>query len=150
MITREQLDGFLALDSLVVFGASRSGKKFGNTVLRALRDRGTKVLPIHPQALSLDGLACLADLHGLPPGSHGAVLVLKPEAVLEVLPELAAAGIRKVWVQQGGDSPQAEGRALELGLDLIQGHCLLMFLSNVAWIHRLHHRLSAWAGQVPA
>lgn len=150
MVDPERLQAFLALDSVVFLGASRQGKKFGNLLLRALRDRGTRVHPLHPQAESLDGVPCLRSLEGLPPGVEGAVLVLKPAAVQAMIPALAAAGIRKVWVQQGGESPEAERLAEEHGLDLIQGHCLLMFLPEVAWIHRFHHKVSAWMGRVPA
>lgn len=150
MIERERLDAFLALDSLLFLGASRGGKKFGNLLLRALRDRGTKVHPVHPEAKSLEGLSCLPSLADLPAGVEGAVLVLKPGDVVDALPALAAAGIRRIWVQQGGESPGAEARALELGIELIQGQCLLMFLPEVAWIHRFHHKVSSWMGRVPA
>lgn len=150
MIDRERLDAFLALDALVFLGASRSGKKFGNLLLRALRDRGTRVHPLHPEAEMIEGLPCLHSLDELPAGVEGAVLVLKPAVVVDMLTELAAAGIRRVWVQQGGDSPRAAEQAGELDLEFIQGHCLLMFLPEAAWFHRLHHKVSAWIGRVPA
>ncbi len=150
MIDRQDLDAFLAHRSLVFLGASRDGRKFGNLLLKALRDHGTTLYPIHPQAPSLEGLPCLSSLEGVPAEVSGAVLVLKPQAVLETLPELARAGIRSVWVQQGGQSPAAAERAQELGIRLIQGHCLLMFLPGAAWLHRFHHRVAAWVGQVPA
>jgi predicted CoA-binding protein len=150
VIDRERLDAFLALDSLLFLGASRGGKKFGNLLLRALRDRGTQIHPVHPDAELLEGLPCLHSVADVPAGVEGAVLVLKPAAVAAVLPDLAAAGIRQVWVQQGGESPQAGDRAMDLVIDLIQGHCLLMFLPEVAWVHRFHHRISAWMGRVPA
>lgn len=150
MIDRQDLDAFLAHRSLVFLGASRDGKKFGNLLLKALRDRGTAMYPIHPQATRLEGLSCLPSLKGVPAEVSGAVLVLKPGAVVETLPELAAAGIRSVWVQQGGQSPAAAERAEQLGIRLIQGHCLLMFLPRAGWVHRVHHRVASWVGQVPA
>ena len=150
MIDRERLNAFLALESLLFLGASRGGRKFGNLLLRALRERGTRIYPVHPEAESLEGLPCLPSLADLPAGVEGAVLVLKPGDVVEVLPALAAAGIRRVWVQQGGESTGAEARALELDIKLIQGQCLLMFLPEAAWIHRFHRKVSAWMGRVPA
>ena len=150
MIDRERLSAFLELESLAFLGASRNGRKFGNHLIRALRERGTRVLPVHPGAAQLEGLPTLRALEDLPVGVGGAVLVIKPTAVLAALPELAVAGISRVWVQQGGESPAAAAKARELGLELIQGQCLLMFLDQAGWFHRVHHRIAAWTGQVPA
>lgn len=150
MLDRARLEAFLALDPLALLGASRSGRKFGNAILKALRDRGTRVVPVHPSAEALEGLACVPSVGDLPPGVTGAVLVIPPAAVLEALPGLAAAGVRRIWVQQGGESASAAALAEALGLDLIQGHCLLMFLPGMGWFHRAHHRVAAWIGQVPA
>ena len=58
-ITRNAtVSSFLEEKRLAVIGASRSGKKFGNTALKMLVEQGYEVYPVHPEANELEGLEC--------------------------------------------------------------------------------------------
>jgi predicted CoA-binding protein len=79
----------------------------------------------------VDGDRCYAGLGALPEKPGGAVLVVQPQATLQVFEDMARLGIQNAWSQQGADSPDGEAKAEELGIHLISGECLLMFLQPV-------------------
>jgi predicted CoA-binding protein len=62
-----------------------------------------------------------------------------------LLEEAAAAGIRRIWLQQGSSSLVAVARGRELDLELVAGECLLLHLEPVKGIHAIHRWLrSLW------
>jgi predicted CoA-binding protein len=69
----------------------------------------------------------------------GGVLVIVPPAAAEqVIRDAAAAGIRRVWLQQGADSARAVALCQELGLSVVAGECVLMFAEPAGFVHRAH------------
>lgn len=141
---------FVALRRLALAGASRSGKKFGNVIFRELAARGYEVVPIHPEAAEVEGVACARDVASVAGRVEGLVVVTPPPAAARLVGEAAAAGIRHVWLQQGAGSEEASTRASEAGVSLVQGHCLLMFLPGARGIHRFHRFLWRLLGKLPA
>jgi len=149
MITQAEIDSFCRAKTLALVGASRRPKAFGNRLLKGLRENGIRVFPVHPQADAIEGLPCVSSLEALPQSVDGLVLALPRQKVLPELEAAVAAGIPRVWLQQGSESPEALAYAKAQGLPLIHGHCLLMFLPRGAAIHRWHHTLWQWLGKVP-
>lgn len=150
MITQAEIDRFCRAQSLALVGASRRPKAFGNLLLKGLRENGIRVFPVHPEADEIEGLPCVPSLAALPQAVDGLVIALPRHKVLPVVQAAVAAGISRVWLQQGSESPEALAYAKAQGLPLIHGHCLLMFLPQGAAIHRWHHTLWQWFGKVPA
>jgi hypothetical protein len=142
------IEDFLSQKTLALAGASRSGRKFGNTLLKELRAKGYEVLPVHPDAKELDGIACVPSLADLPPTVGGLVLVVPPMRTEALVEEAARAGIRRIWMQQGSASPKAIRQCEEHGIDLIHGECLLMF-AHPAGLHRFHRWLWGVFGKLP-
>ena len=99
MTTKTVIDEFLAQRSLALVGASRSGRKFGNAVLKELSAKGYTVLPIHPEAGEIDGHAAYASFGELPAGVGGAVVVVPPTQAEQVVRDAAAHGITRIWLQ---------------------------------------------------
>jgi uncharacterized protein len=147
--SQAQIDAFLAERRVALLGASRSGKRFGATVLRSLIRAGHEARPVHPEAETLEGLPCVPSLSALAGQAETAVLVVPPAQTLKALEDAASAGIRRLWLQPGAESPAVLARAEELGLEAIHGHCILMFLGEGAWIHRAHRRIEGWLGRLP-
>ena len=149
-VTSDLVHDFVAQKRLALAGASRSGKKFGNVILRELRARGYDVVPVHPEAAELEGLACARSLASLGGRVDGLVVVTPAPEAAKLVGEAAAAGIRRVWLQQGAGSEEATRSARELGVSLVHGHCLLMFLGEVRGVHRFHRGLWRLLGKLPA
>lgn len=149
-VTSGMIRHFVSQKRLALAGASRSGKKFGNVILRELKARGYDVVPVHPEADELEGLRSEKSLAALAGRVDGLVVVTPPAEAARLVGEAAAAGIRSVWLQQGAGSEEASRTARERGVALVSGHCLLMFLPEVRGIHRFHRGLWRLLGRLPA
>ena len=149
MTTKADIDDFVAQHTLAVVGVSRSGKKFGNLALGTLKAKGYRVLPIHPQAQLIDGEPCHPSLQSLPEPVDGVLIVVPPAQTEEVVRDAAAAGIRRVWMQQGAESPAAIRFCEEQGMSVVHGECILMFANPVDSIHRIHRWLWKALGKLP-
>jgi len=55
-----------------------------------------------------------------------------------VLQEASQAGIKNVWIQQQGDSPELLEMGNSLGLNLVHGKCILMYAEPVRSFHGFH------------
>jgi uncharacterized protein len=146
---RKSVEEFLAQHTLALVGISRGGRGFGNVVLRELTARGYKVLPVHPEAREIDGQRCWPGLSDLPEPVGGLVIVLPPSQTLRVLTDALAAGIRRVWMQQGSDSPLAVRFCREHGIQAVRGECLLMFANPGAFPHNVHRGIWRLLGKLP-
>jgi uncharacterized protein len=149
MTSRAAVDGFLADRTLALVGASRSGRKFGNMVLKALTAKGYRVLPVHPDAPEIDGHATFASLAALPEKVGGVIVVVPPTNAAQVVHDAAAAGIGRVWLQQGASSPAALEAAAAHGLTVVHDECILMFAEPTASFHRVHRFIWKVLGRLP-
>jgi len=148
MTQRHAVEAFLAEKTLALVGASRSGRKFGNTLLNTLTARGYEVLLVHPAVDAIAGVPCVSSIGALPRSVGGLVLVVAPEKTKGLVAEAAEAGIRRIWMQQGSASPEAIRLCEEKGITLVHGECLLMFTSPTG-VHALHRWLWGVLGKLP-
>ena len=148
-VTSETVRAFVSLRRLALAGASRSGKKFGNVILRELKAKGYEVFPVHPEAEELEGLPCEKSVAALAGRVDGLVVVTPPAEAARLVQEAASAGIRSLWLQQGAGSEDAARLARDRGVSLVQGECLLMFLPEVRGFHRFHRGLWRLLGKLP-
>lgn len=109
------------MPSIAVLGASRSRAKFGNKCVRAYRDEGWTVVPIHPDASSIEGLAAVASLADLPEAPDRVSVYLPPTATFEHLEALRDSGAGEVWFNPGSADPKTLERARELGITVVDG-----------------------------
>ncbi len=129
MTLSQKIAAFLEHGPHAVVGASRDRHKYGNKVLRAYLQRQRAVYPVNPKVLEIEGLTAYPDLASLPEPVHGVSIVTPPAVTEQVVQQAAAAGIRHIWIQPGGESPQAVQLAEQLGLNVIAGGpCLLVTL----------------------
>jgi predicted CoA-binding protein len=148
MTTRSSVDQFLANKHLAVAGASRSGKKFGNTVLKELSSKGYQLTILHPEATEIDGQACYASLSEVPAQVGGLFICVPPEETNALVRQAATAGIRNIWMQQGSESPDAVAFCQEQGLNAIHGECILMFAQPTGF-HKFHRWIWGLLGKLP-
>jgi len=144
----QSIDVFSQCRRLAVVGVSRARRKYGNYAYRELKARGLDVMAVHPELTSVQGDACFKSLAELPRPVDGVLVCVRPEKVPEVLRQAADAGIRRAWLQQGAESDAAAKLAAQLGIDLVQGECILMHASPVRGFHRLHRGLWRLLGRL--
>ena len=150
MTKKRDVDEFLAQRTLAIVGVSRSGKKFGNTILKDLTKLGYRLLPVHPEAAEVDGVRAFPSLAALPEPVGGVIVVVPPAQAQSAVKEAAAHGIRRVWLQQGAGSAEAIKFCQENEMSVVHGECVLMYLKPAtSWIHSAHRWVSDLIGRTP-
>ena len=149
MTTASSVERFLAHDTLALVGASRSGKRFGNTLLKELDAKGWDVAVVHPGAGEIGGHPCYPSLADLPAGVEALLVCVPPSETERVVREAAAHGITDVWMQLGAASPEAVRFCEEHGLNAVHDECVLMF-AHPTGVHRFHRWMWGLFGRLPA
>jgi predicted CoA-binding protein len=150
MTTKREIDDFLAQKTLAIVGVSRSGKKFGNVILKDLTRLGYRLLPIHPDASEIDGVSAFPSFGALPEPVGGVIVVVPPARAEQVVKDAAAHGIRRVWLQQGAASPEVVKCCQAEGMSVVHGHCVLMFTQpTTSWLHGAHRWIWELIGRAP-
>ncbi len=148
MTSRTSVDAFLAEPALAIVGMSRSGRKFGNAACRELTSKGYRIYPVHPSADAIDGHPCYRRFADLPERVGAVLVIVPPGAALRVVRDAAAAGIHRVWLQQGAESPDVLDACRTLGLDVVSGECVLMF-ARPTGVHKAHRWITGLLGRLP-
>ena len=135
------VERFLAHHRIALVGASADRRKFGNTVLRALRDHGHEVVPVNPWTPEIEGIRCIASI--VDAGIDAAMIMLTGAAAVDAVQACAARGIRHVWLfrgigSPGAVSPESVAACRDHALDAVIGACPMMFLTPVTSVHRVH------------
>jgi len=143
------IDEFIAQAKIAVVGVSRDRNKFGNIAYRNLRDKGYHVLAVNPNIDRVEGEPCYPSLAALPEAVGGVVIVVPPRETEKVVREAEAAGIRRVWLQPGAESPGAIAFCESHGLAVVHGECIMMFAPPVRSVHRFHRGVRGLFGQLP-
>jgi len=149
MTSKAAVADFVSQRKLAVVGVSRKKMKFGNLAFRELKRKGYKLFPVHPHAEQLEGERCSASLAALPEPVEGLLVIVPPAQAEQVVRAAAAAGIRRVWLQQGAGSPAAIRFCAENGISAVHGECILMFAEPAAWYHRAHRWVWGLLGKLP-
>jgi uncharacterized protein len=122
---------FLAAGPYAVAGASNDRSKYGNKVLRAYRDRGLKAYAVNPREKDVEGEPAWPDVASLPEKVRVLSVITQPAVTEQLVEEASKAGIRRIWMQPGAESPAAVRRAQELGIAVISGGpCVLVELAR--------------------
>lgn len=108
-----------------VVGASDDPGRYGYKIFRVLRDAGHTVYPIHPTLADIDGVACHARLSDLPEVPEVVDMVVNPRVGIKVFEEIAALGIRYVWLQPGTRSDEIREFARQHDITLVED-CVLV------------------------
>jgi predicted CoA-binding protein len=140
---------FVSQRHIAIIGASRTGKKFGNYAMKELKQRDYMITPVHPSAEFIDGVKAYANLKSIPEPVDGVLIVVPPDQTEKVVREVAEAGIKRVWMQQGSESEDAIRFCNEKDIPVVSGECIMMFAHDTAVLHRMHHWIWRLLGKLP-
>lgn len=148
--TSIMIDKFISKKNVAVAGVSKSGKGFGHTIYNHLFENGYNVFAVNPSGGSVNDIKLYKKISDIDHNIDTIVSVVKP-AVTEILvTEAFEAGINQFWMQQGSESDEAIKFCEENGMNVIHGHCILMFLEPTGFIHRFHKTILGWTNKLPA
>lgn len=86
---------------IALVGASNNPAKYGNIILRNLTAKGYTVIPVNPRETQVAGIRAYPSLAEVPGPIHVVSIVTPPAATLEVLRQVAALGLPRVFLQDG-------------------------------------------------
>jgi len=144
----QNIQDFIDGKRIAVVGASRDSKKFGNTAYKELKQRGYQVYAVNPSATEINVDPCYPNLAALKDKVDGVLVTVPPAKGMEVLHEASQVGLRNVWIQQQGDSPEELALASQLGLNVISGKCILMYAAPVRSYHKWHRGFIKLVGKL--
>jgi acyl-CoA synthetase (NDP forming) len=103
--------------SVAVVGASAKRATQGNVVISNLKDWGYNgtILPVHPEAKEIDGLAAVNSVASLPSDTDLAIVAIPAARVPGMLEELEQSPVRSAIVFTNGFSEDQERSIRELG-----------------------------------
>ena len=127
---------FLAERTIALVGVSQT-RGFGNMAFRELRKKGYQVYPLSHSATAVEGEKCYRSLDDLPGPVGGVLTVVPPAPTEKVVADCARLGIKRVWMQQGSESPEAIRLCHENGISVVHNACILMYADPTSY-HRFH------------
>lgn len=143
----QKIQDFVQSKRLAVVGVSHSSQKFGNAIYTELKTRGYEVFGVNPTLDEIAGDKCYHSLAELAGKVDAAVICLSSPKSAEALKEAAVAGISKIWLQQGAQSLETSKVAREIGVEPVEGKCILMYAGEVKSIHAFHRFFARLFGQ---
>jgi predicted CoA-binding protein len=148
MVTKKQIDDFIAAQPIAMIGVSRNPKKFGFMAFRELKEKGMNIIPVNPHSEEIHGSKVFPDIKSLP-GEVKSLLVMTPKnSTAGVIREAKEKGIQNIWIQQMSESKDALKELEGSGINFINGECILMFYKPHS-IHKFHGMLKRLFGRWP-
>ncbi len=111
--------------TIAIVGASNSIERPVYGVAQYLQSMGFKIIPVNPMEDEFLGEKCYPDLLSVPVPVDVVDIFRNPDAVPEIVEQAIAIKARVVWMQPGAENMEAAERALEAGLEVIVGVCMM-------------------------
>ncbi len=117
---------FMAQKKFAVVGATDNVEKYGNQVLRNLRDRGYEVYPVNPRLKEVESMKCYASVTELPVKVDVVDFVVPPAATENILIECLELGLDRIWLQPGSESEDAIRFCRDNNLKVVHDVCVML------------------------
>ena len=139
------LTPFLAPRSVAIIGAGERATSSGGAIMQMLRlaGYGGRVVPVNPKGGTIFGYPAVTSIAAIDPPVDLAVIVIRPDTILDAVREVADAGIANVLILPGGFAeagPAGVARnaalialAAERGLTIAGPNCAGLVHLDPAW-----------------
>ncbi len=145
---------FLAQKRIAMVGVGRDPQCWGRTLYDEFKKRGYDVYAVNPNTAAIDEIKCYASVRDLPVKVDGALLAVPPSVTDQVVRDVAAASIPRVWMHRGGGTGAVSPAAIEFcnqnKIATVYGVCPFMFLQPQGFGHKFHYLFAKWTKSIPA
>ncbi len=119
---------------MAVIGASRDRRKFGNKAVRAFQRRGYDVIVVNPSCAAapddrIEGLRAYRSVLDVSIAIDVATLYVPSAVGEQVVDDIAARQIPRLWINPGAESNRLVARARALGLETTL-HCSIVAIGE--------------------
>ncbi|MGB5107786.1 MAG: CoA-binding protein [Candidatus Zixiibacteriota bacterium] len=153
MTELKHVQEFLSHNRIAILGVSRDPRDFSRVLFREFVDREYDVVPVNPLISMIEDRHCYGELKEITPPVEAVVLMTPPAVTEDVIKQCHDAGIKSIWFYRaagtGAVSANAVSYCKEHHIQVIEGHCPMMFLPNSGAIHRVHRLFLKLAGSYP-
>lgn len=111
--------------TIAVVGLSSNPQKPSYEVAQYLQARGYKIIPVNPNLTEALGEKAYPDVLSIPEPVDVVDIFRPPEAVPAIVEHAIAKQAKVVWMQPGAENLQAAERAMQAGLQVIVGVCMM-------------------------
>jgi predicted CoA-binding protein len=111
--------------TVAVIGAHNDRSRFGNKAVRAFLRQGFQVFSINPNETTIEGLQAYKTITDIPIRPEMVTVYVRPEILINLLPEIARKGCDELWLNPGTTSDEVLKVASELNLNVIQACSIL-------------------------
>jgi len=123
---QELISEFMSLKRFAVVGATDNPQKYGNQIVKNLKERGYEVYPVNPKLEKLEGLKCYPALVDIPVKVDVVDFVVPPSVTEKILIECKNLGLNRIWLQPGSESEAAIEFCNQNNLKVVYGVCVMM------------------------
>ena len=150
----DSIASFLLGKRFAVAGVSREGSLPANAIFRKLKASGFDVVPVNPNADTVEGVPCYPNLAAIPGAVDGLVIAAHPDVAAGLVKQAAARGVTQVWFHRSFGEGSVSNAALDAcraaGITPIVGGCPLMYCAPVDVAHRCFRWWLGFKGRLPA
>jgi len=110
---------------IAVVGVSNNPARPSYGVAKYLQEHGYKIIPVNPTITEFLGEPSYPDVLSIPEPVDVVDIFRNPEAVPEIVEQAIAKRAKVVWMQPGAENLDAAQRAMDAGLEVIVGVCMM-------------------------
>ena len=123
---QELIQEFMKQRKVAVVGATENPEKYGNQIVKNLKNRGYEVYSVNPRLKDLEGFRCYPSLADIPVKVDVVDFVVPPEATEEILRQCLELGLNRIWLQPGSESENAISFCHENNLKVVHSVCVML------------------------
>lgn len=113
----------------------------------ALKALGKRVVPVDPEADTIEGDKALGSLAAIPHALDGVVIEVPPEETKGWVEQAAEKGVPRVWIHMNRDTPEALAVAKDKGIEVCSGTCAVQYLTTGFSVHAIHRTIRKLLGR---
>jgi predicted CoA-binding protein len=123
---QELINEFMSQKRFAVVGATDNPRKYGNQIVKNLKNRGYEVYPVNPRLKELEGFRCYPTLADIPVKVDVVDFVVPPAATEEILKQCQELGLNRIWLQPGSESEAAIAFCHGNNMKVVHSVCVMM------------------------
>ena len=123
---QELIQEFMKQKKFAVVGATDNPGKYGNQIVKNLRNRGYEVYPVNRRLKDLEGFRCYPSLADIPVKVDVVDFIVPPKATEGILRQCLELGLNRIWLQPGSESENAISFCYENNLKVVHSVCVIL------------------------
>lgn len=109
---------------ITTIGVSANPDRPSHWITKYLIEHGYKVVGVNPGNPKISGVKVVRSIHDVQHPLEIVNVFRSPDAIPELVDELAKMKPAVLWLQPGAQNPEAEEKARKLGMVVVSGPCI--------------------------